>query len=157
MTKGNFLRYYNKLTGADNTLVFFERKGLIYIHTCKHIAPRWVHMERESMKNGGWEKFKMYLSAEEKDKLIKKGAVPVMTSAEFASIPYSNKGHKCEYWLHKACNLGTYAPDRVRFDKCGDVRINGVEYQVKFENASLTNVNVLHKAQTAARKAKKGE
>lgn len=155
MTKGNFFRYYNRLTGADRTLVFFEYKGFIYIHNCKHIAPRWTHEERESTKNGGHQKFKMYLSIAEKAKLVKKGAVPVMTAEEFEAIPYKNKGHKCEYYLHMACNLGTYKPDRVRFDKCGDVRINGIEYQVKFENASLTNVEVLHKAQRDAREGKR--
>lgn len=66
-----------------------------------------------------------------------------------------NKGHKCEYWLHEKYNLGKYQSDNIRFDKCGDVRINGVGYQVKFENASLTNVNVLHKAQKDARMTKR--
>lgn len=151
MTKGNFFKYYNKLTGADKTLVFFERKGIIYIWECKHIAPRWAREEHESSKNGGWQKFKMSINVAEKDKLIKKGAIAVMTTEEFNKIPYENKGHKCEYWLHKVCNLGTYTTDRVRFDKCGDVNINGIEYQVKFENASLTNVNTLHNAQKDAR------
>ena len=151
MTKGNFFRYYNRLTGADRTLVFFERKKVIYVHECKHIAPRWAYEEFESSKNGGHQKFKMYISASEKDKLIKQGAVAVMTAEEFRTIPVANKGHKCEYYLHQACNLGEYKPDHVRFDKCGDVEINGVQYQVKFENATLTNVVVLHKAQKDAR------
>ena len=151
MTKANFFRYYNRLTGADRTLVFFEYRGLIYIHNCKHIAPRWAHEEFESSKNGGHQKFKMYLSTSEKIKLVKQGALPVMTCEEFEEIPYKNKGHKCEAWLHKVCNLGEYVPDHKRFDECGDVRINGVEYQVKFQNASLTNVVVLHKAQKDAR------
>jgi hypothetical protein len=53
--------------------------------------------------------------------------------------------------LHKVCNLGNYKPDRVRFDYCGDVEINGIQYQVKFENATLTNINTLHNAQKDAR------
>lgn len=154
MTKQNFFRYYNKLTGADRTLVFFERKGVIYEYDCKHIAPRWTHEEHESTQNGGWQKFKMYITVEEKDKLIKKGAVAVMTKAEFDKLPYNNKGHRCEYWLHEVYNLGNYKPDHERFDKCGDVEINGIQYQVKFENATLTNVNTLHNAQKDA-KAKK--
>lgn len=157
MTKGNFFRYYNKLTGADRTLIFFERKGIIYIYNCKHIAPRWAHEEFESSKNGGQQKFKMYISVSEKDKLIAKGATPIMTKAEFEAIPYKNKGHKCEAYLHKACGLGEYTPDHVRFDYCGDVEIGGIQYQVKYENASLTNVDVLHKAQKRAREMRKGK
>lgn len=155
MTKKNFFHYYNKLTGADETLVFFERKGYIYIYRCKHIAPRWCKEGRESKSKGGAQKWRMYITVSERDKLIAKGATKVMTVAEFKEIPHKNKGHKCEYFLHKACGLGEYTPDKVRFDVCGDVEINGIQYQVKFQNASLTNVDVLHKAQANARKARK--
>ena len=80
------------------------------------------------------------------------GAFLGMTKAEFDELPYNNnKGHRCEYWLHEVYNLGNYKPDNKRFDKCGDVEINGIQYQVKFENASLTNVNTLHNAQKSAR------
>lgn len=151
MTKGNFFRYYNKLTGADRTLVFFERKGMIYLWECKHIAPRWASEAYEATSKGGGQKFRMYIPVGEKDRLIKKGAIAVMTSEKFSTIPYANKGYRCECWLHEVCNLGEYAPDKERFDKCGDVRINGIEYQVKFENASLTTVSTLHNAQKDAR------
>ena len=154
MTKGNFFRYYNKLTGADRTLVFFEYKGNIYVHECHHIAPRWTHEEHESTQNGGYQKFKMYLHEGVKEKLVNK-SIMVMTVDEFMTIPYKNKGHKCECWLHQVCNLGEYKPDHLRFDKCGDVEINGISYQVKFENASLTNVHTLARAQKDAREMRK--
>lgn len=32
MTKENFLRYYNKLTGADKTLVFFQFNNMVYLY-----------------------------------------------------------------------------------------------------------------------------
>ena len=152
MTKANFFRYYNRLTASDRTLVFFNYKGNIYMHDCHHIAPRWAHKEYESSKNGGAEKFKMYITANEKAKLVNK-SVKVMTTEEFNNLPYKNKGWNCEYYLHKAHNLGEHRPDHIRFDKDGDVNINGIKYQVKFENASLTNVDVLHKAQRDARRA----
>lgn len=155
MTKSNFFYYYNKLSGADGTILFFERKGIIYRWDCKHIAPRWTVENRESTRHGGWQKYKMYLKVSEKEKLIKKGAIPVMTLAEFEALPYKNKGCKCEYWLHEVYNLGEYKPDNIPFDACGDVEIDGIQYQVKFENASITNVHVIHEAQKRAREAKK--
>jgi hypothetical protein len=96
----------------------------------------------------------MYISTAEKAKLVSKSHL-VMTKAEFEAIPYKNKGHKCEAYLHKACGLGEYTPDHIRFDECGDVEINGIQYQVKFQNASLTNVVVLRKAQAKAREKRK--
>ena len=71
-----------------------------------------------------------------------------MTEKEFNSKPYSNNGHKCEYWLHNITNQpGEYKRDVERFDKRGDITIDGIKYQVKFENATLTNVNAIHNAQ----------
>ena len=67
MTKGNFLKYYNKLTGADKTLLFFERNDKIYLWECKHLAPRWISEGFESSSIGGHQKFKMYLKVSEKD------------------------------------------------------------------------------------------
>lgn len=156
MTKKNFFHYYNKLTGADRTLIFFTYHHNVYIYECHHIAPRWTQEGFESTSKGGYQKFRMYIPVNERAKLIAKGAIQIMTEEEFNSLPYANnKGYRCEYYLHKVCNLGEYTPDREPFDKCGDVCINGVQYQVKFENASLTNVNALHNAQARARAKRK--
>lgn len=151
MTKTNFFRYYNKLSGADAYIIMFEYNGKIWQAITKHIKPSWTREERESTQNGGWQKWKMKLTKAHKENLIKKGATVVATKEDFENAPYKNKGHKCEYLLHQIYQLGTYKPDNKRFDKGGDIKVDGVEYQVKFENASLTNVNVLHNAQRDAR------
>lgn len=161
MTKGNFFRYYNKLAGCHAYLIFFQYGKEIYMAECDRIAQRWCHESRESHRKnkageivgGGEQKWAMRLNKTHKEQLIRKGAKVVFTVEEFEQMPYpNNKGHKCEWWLHQQFNLGEYIPDHERFDKCGDVCINGVEYQVKFENASLTNVKVLRNAQDDARK-----
>lgn len=154
MTKGNFFRYYNKLAGCHAYLIFFAYGKEIYMATTDRIAPRWCIEARESSKNGGAQKWKMSLKKAQKEELINKGAQVVCSKEEFENIPYNNKGHKCECWLHEHYNLGEYKPDSLRFDKGGDVCIDGIEYQVKFENASLTNVKVLRRAQDDARKNK---
>lgn len=158
MTLKNFMHYYNDLSGADRYLIFFDYKGMIYILNCKHIAPRWLIESKESTRNGGWQKWMLSLKVDEKKKLIAK-AVPVMTVEEFNSLPYANnKGRRCEYWLHNLLNLpGEYKPDTERFDKRGDICFNGVQYQVKFQNASMTNINTLHNAQKDARERRKAE
>ena len=162
MTKGNFFRYYNKLAGCHKYLVFFLYGGNVYMSECDRIAPRWCGEARESHRKnkageitgGGEQKWRMNLTRKHKEELLHKGAEIVCSKEEFENIPYSNKGQKCEYWLHEQYDLGTYKPDSLRFDKGGDVVINGIEYQVKFENASLTNVRTLRKAQDDARKNK---
>ena len=152
MTKGNFFRYYNKLAGCHRYLIFFEYEQNIYLAETEKIMPRWVVESRTSSKRGGDQTFKMSMNKKHKEQLLRKGATRVFTKAEFEQMPYGNKGHNCEWWLHQVCDLRTYTPDRERFDKCGDVCINGIEYQVKFQNASLTTVKTLHNAQKDARK-----
>lgn len=157
MTMKNFLHYYHDLNGAQSNYFFFNYKKEIYYYEQARVSPRWVKEGKESSKKGGHQKFRIYISVPERAKLVKKGAIKIMTAEEFKAIPYKNNGHKCEYWLHQTFNLGEYKPDHERFDKCGDVCINGIEYQVKFQNASLTNVYVLHKAQADARERRKAE
>lgn len=147
MTKANFFHYYNKLSGCDAYLIFFKYKKNIYVHKCSHIAPRWTVKRYESSSKGGWMKYRMELNNTHKKQLLAKSTL-VMTEKEFNSMPYSNDGHKCEYWLHNITNQpGEYKRDVERFDKRGDITIDGIKYQVKFENATLTNVNAIHNAQ----------
>ncbi len=152
MTKANFFKYYNRLAGCHAYLVFFMYKGDVYMAQCHRIMPRWCIESRTSSKRGGEQTFRMSLNNSHKEQLIRKGAIKVFTVTEFDCMPYANKGHRCEWWLHQEYELGEYKPDRERFDKCGDVMIDGIEYQVKFENASLTTVSTLHNAQKDARK-----
>lgn len=165
MTKGNFFRYYNKLSGCHKYLIFFEYCGFIYYATVDRIAPRWCIESRESYRHnkngttsGGEQKWIMSMKREHKEELVNKGAKIAMTKEEFEKLGEikPNKGRRCELWLHKKYNLGEHKDDTLRFDKGGDVCIDGIEYQVKFQNASLTNVKSLRNAQDSARKLKKG-
>lgn len=160
MTKGNFFRYYNRLAGCHAYLIFFQYGKEIYMAECDRIAQKWCYESRESHRRnkageivgGGEQKWSMRMNKAHKEQLINKGAKVVFTVEEFNEMPYKNKGQRIEGWLHREYDLGEYKPDSKRFDKGGDVVINGIEYQVKFENASLTNVRVLRKAQDDARK-----
>ena len=155
MTKGNFFRYYNKLSGCDRYLIFFDYKKDIYMAECEKILPRWCVEGYTSSSRGHDQQFRMSMKNEHKEQLIRKGAIKVFTRKEFEQMPYTNRGHKCEWWLHETYSLGEYNPDTVRFDKCGDVCINGVQYQVKYQNAGLTTVKTLRNAQKTARELNK--
>lgn len=156
MTLKNFLHYYHLLNGAQRYLLFFIYKKVVYVYNCKSLAPRWMVEARESTRNGGYMKWMLHVKEGEKAKLVSK-SVPVMTMEEWNSLPYANnKGHRCEYWLHKVLNLpGEYKPDHERFDKCGDVVIDGIQYQVKYQHASMTNVHTLAHAQADRRERRK--
>ena len=43
--------------------------------------------------------------------------------------------------------------DSIRFDKGGDININGVEYQIKFDGAQIVEFRTLNKIQKERKSA----
>ena len=157
----SFLRSYNKLSGADLDFVGFEYKGFIYITIFERIPASICYKTRESTSKGGQPKVCIRMNNKQKEKYIKNGkAVQLMTYDDLMAIPTNqntNRGHKLEKYfatLHAAENPHWKEGGHDRFDKGGDVVIDGLQVQIKFGNASLTNVDVLHRAQDAARARK---
>ena len=48
-------------------------------------------------------------------------------------------------------------PDQLRFDKGGDLEINGKQYQIKFQNAQVVTVDTIHKVQKEYREMRKAQ
>lgn len=158
MTAKNFFRYYNRLNGADRYFLIFHYAKYVWIVDVLHIALSWCVESRESSKRGNIQKWKIRAASLPKEKLVKK-AVRMMTIREFNQLTKGkNKGDFCEAWLCE--NFGcvpSTSNKSARFDKCGDVVRDGIQYQVKYQNASLTNVKSLHNAQADARAKRKAE
>lgn len=146
MDKKEFFENYNRLTGAEETYLFFIYKNDLYLHTCKHINEDWARTDRDSKKNGGGLKYRMRLKVATKKELLEDtNTRKVMTKAEFLELPVKNKGDKCELYLEMLNGNNDFKHNSVRFDKGGDVEIDGKQVQVKFENASITSVATLEK------------
>lgn len=160
MTTKNFFRYYNRLNGADRYLLVFKYKRMVWVADVEHLFPSWCFETTESSHNGGYQKWMLKPSALPKEKLAKT-AVCLMTSKEFEArckASGENRGYFCEMLVCEMLNCQPASDKRnARFDECGDVVMNGVQYQVKFQNATLTNVKVLHNAQATARAKRKAE
>lgn len=158
MTTSNFFRYYNRLNGADRYFLVFTHQNMVWVSDLRHLSSSWCYKTRESKKNGGWEKWMLKASLLPKERLVKR-AVCLMTVAEFEAQRKAsglNRGYFCEELLCDRLNCQpASSKQNARFDECGDVVMNGVQYQVKFENATLTNVNVLHNAQADAREKRR--
>ena len=144
MTKTTFLKNYNKFSAAHNYIICFLYKKQFYMIKVDKIQPRWVVENYETYNHT--QKYMIYLNNKYKEQLIRKGAKAYMTEEEFLAIDVNNKGRKCEKFLHELSNQdGEYKYDTVPFHKDGDITINGIKYQVKFQNASLANVRTIEK------------
>jgi hypothetical protein len=150
MTKGNAIRYYRKFSGADEYIVGFLYKHILYAIQVDELMPRWLVMKPEI--KGHAEKLQMDLKVKHKKELINKGATPICSEEEFLEMnkDMHNKGFTFERLIFNLNGQGeTWARDTVGFEKCGDININGVEIQIKFQNAQIVTVPTLHRLQRA--------
>lgn len=149
MDKKNFwLEEYEKHAGCTHYEIYFLFKDKLFKTEMKKLDSDIVKLGRESSSKGGHEKLRLQVSSKKKQSWIMEGkAREVMNSEKFLAIAQDkglNKGQTCEYLSAKA-RKQEYKLDNTRFDKSGDVNLKRKKIQVKFENASLTQLRTIAK------------
>ena len=140
MTKGNAIRYYRKFSGAQGYIIGFTYKKKNYMIRIEgELMPRFLKMGKQASKKGGHEKLDLYLNNELKEELIRKGAVEINYE-----IHKGNNGREFEKWVQSYYGVPARDWDDTGFWQCGDLTIDGKEYQVKFEGAQVVTVVTLH-------------
>ena len=146
MKKENAIRYYRKFSAADGYIIGFEYKKEIYIITVDELMPRWIRVEKASTKNGGHEKLQLRLNNKHKEQLIKKGA------RKFDFNPdVENLGVALEREVYRMSGQVPRDKDSEGFWKCGDITIDGKEYQVKREGAQIVVFETLKNLQACGK------
>lgn len=151
MTKGNAIRYYRKFSGADAYVLGFIYKHELYAIAVDEIMPRFMKVEKSSTKKGAHEKLQLRLCNKYKEQLIRKGAQRIGTEADLLEIPH-NKGVSFERMIYKMNGQEPRKKDSICFTKGGDININGIEYQIKFEGAQIAELRTLNRIQKERRK-----
>ena len=146
MKKENAIRYYRKFSAADGYIIGFEYKKENYIITVDELMPRWIRLEKSSTKNGGHEKLQLRLTNKHKEQLIKKGA----RKFEF-SPDVKNLGVALEREVYRMSGQVPREKDNEGFWKCGDITIDGKEYQVKREGAQIVVLETLKNLQACGK------
>ena len=134
------LNGYHKMAFTDNYILGFSYKGNIYItYTNGKDMEKYVKLDRASRGQGYSIRFKPNAS----DKIYLLTGAKVICSVKYfnelvATTKY-NKGEVLEKLVTEIEANMVWEKDSVPFTEAGDVEINGVPYQVKFENATYTN------------------
>ena len=139
------LKVYEDTTAAVWTLLVFQLAGRAYAARINAITADMVTLDRESSQNGGATKLRFKLTNRQKVALIEAGAEEVGDIADILSLQ-KNKGNAVECWATRRYMGIEWVKDSIPYYMQGDIQVNGEEVQVKFENASLTNVSVMEKA-----------
>lgn len=142
MTKATMLKYYRNASAAGRYIIGFEYKHEIYMTEVKEIMPRFLAVEKASGNRG--ESLRLRLHKAHKEQLLRnKTCIALGSDSQLKDKTY-NKGEIFEKLVTEHYGQ-TWKKDTVPFWVCGDIQIDGVEVQIKFDSASLLNTNQIEK------------
>ena len=139
MTMQEMITEYNRRSAAHTYALGFTCEGNLY--ACKLTfteLSKYFHPSRASSKRGDFAKVRIKLTAKDRAEL---SATAELIGAEDLLTKDSahNKGENFERELTERWTSETWAKDSVPFWKAGDIRVNGIEIQIKLDGAELTN------------------
>lgn len=144
--KTEMLRTYETLTAARAYIVGFVHDGKLYRVDTETLPEGWVKLDRAASSKGGMLKLRLRLSAAVKRELVESGAAQLVGAASLLeTADRYNRGERWERLVTEAAGQ-TWAKDSVPFWVAGDLELNGVQVQVKLDQAEVTNERALARA-----------
>ena len=142
----NLIDRYNRLAYTHNYIFGFTFKGNVYaVPTTSEVLPYILTLDKASSKNGGGYSLRFNPTTEQKVFLLSKGA-KVLCSKEYFDTTVAeskyNKGEIFEKMMTEKVGQ-TWVKDNLPFTKGGDLTVDGMAYQIKFEKATFTNEQTL--------------
>lgn len=143
MTMTEMMNAYNARSASHVYALGFVRGGNLYAVKLSFAElSRFFKLDRASSKRGGFAKIRIKLSSADRAELSETaellGAESLLTAD-----PAHNKGENFERELTERWTAETWVKDSVPFYVAGDIRVDGVEVQVKLDGAELTNEKLL--------------
>lgn len=135
---------YNRLSYTHKYIFGFESKGIIYYaFATSEILPFICKLETASRGAGYSLRFKP--TTAQKEFLKQFNLIPLCSKEFFENLVNTtiyNRGEIFEKLITE--NFGQeWKKDNVPFTKAGDIEINGIAYQIKFEKATFINEKTL--------------
>lgn len=136
----NLIDRYNKVSYTHNYIFGFTDRDNVYMTFTDESMLPYVCMLDKSSRNCGYAlRFKPNKSQKE---ILKMAGARLMCSVEyFNSICADSKYNRGEVFEKLVTEKfdQTWKKDHVPFTEAGDIEINGVAYQIKFEKATFCN------------------
>ena len=143
MTMNEMTITYARKTAAHKYALGFVYEGRLYVVVLSFAElSRYFKLDRASSKRGGFAKIRIKLTAKDRAEL---SAMAELLGAEdlLTADPKHNKGENFERELTERWTAETWVKDSVPFWVAGDIRVDGVEIQIKLDGAELTNEKIL--------------
>lgn len=147
MTKTTMWNNYRAISAAHTYIFGFELNKELYMITRKQVG-QFLSYEQASRGQGMGLRLRM--KSADRKRLAKKaiclGSIDRLTETAY------NKGENFERLVHEYFGQA-WEKDHEPFTKCGDIRVDGVEIQIKFDGATFTNEKTLTRQKKLAKKA----
>jgi len=143
MTMTEMMNAYSARSAAHTyALGFVEGHNLYAVKLSFAELSKYFKLDRASSKRGGFAKIRIKLTAKDRAEL---SATAELIGAEnlLSKDSAHNKGENFERELTERWTAETWVKDSVPFWVAGDIRVDGVEVQVKLDGAELTNERTL--------------
>ena len=141
----NMIDRYNTLAYTHHYLFGFVLKHVVYVAEADEtILPYIAVLDKASSKNGGGLTLKFHPTTAQK-MLLMANARPLCSEEFFmAQVRNSkyNKGDIFEKMLTEKAGQ-VWTKDHVRFDMDGDLTVDGIAYQIKFDKATFASEALL--------------
>lgn len=137
MKKETLIRWYRQMNCSEMYILGFIRNHRVYlIHYDGEIPPRYIRYCQASRGMGGQIRFDPLVKY--KDQLIRKGATCIGDESELFPASCKNRGELFKKLVFEMAGQ-EWQKDCVPCWVAGDINIDGVEIQIKFEKATFTN------------------
>lgn len=145
MTKTEMMTAYERMSASHVYALGFVHAHDLYVAKLSFAQlSKYFKLDRASKSHGGMLKIRIRMTADARAELSltaeKLGAEDLLTID-----PAHNKGENLERELTERWTAETWVKDSVPFNVAGDIRVDGVEIQVKLDGAELTNEKILAK------------
>ena len=145
MTKTTMWNTYRNLSASHTYAIGFALDGNVYMVERRQLG-QFLSYEQASQGQGM--ALRLRLRKADKVRLAKRavclGSVDRLTETAY------NKGENFERMVHEYHGQ-EWVKDTKPFTLCGDICVNGVEIQIKFDGATFTNEKTLVKQKSLAR------
>ena len=143
MTMQEMITKYNARSAAHTyALGVVQAHELYAVKLSFEELSRYCKPCKASSKRGGFAKVRIRLSSAERKELIATAEKLGAESLLSANAKY-NKGENFERELTERWTAEEWVKDSIPFWQAGDIRVNGVEIQIKLDGAELTNERIL--------------
>ena len=130
---------YERVAYTNNYILGFEYKGAIYAIECDRMVVSYLTLDKASRGAGYSLRFKPTIA--QKKAMLADGAYMVCSSEYFGGLITETKYNRGEIFekIITERNGQEWMKDNVPFTKAGDLIVDEISYQIKFEKATYCN------------------